>query len=69
MHYELSNHLGNVLAVVSDRKVPTTANPTGLGAVDHYDADVVQYTDYYPFGMQMPERFSADNDYRYEFYG
>ncbi|MDR1730050.1 MAG: hypothetical protein LBR52_05245 [Prevotellaceae bacterium] len=55
--YELSNHLGNVLAVVSDKK---KADGT---------ADVKAVYDYYPFGMQMPGRFSFDpaNAYRYGF--
>ena len=32
-------------------------------------ADVVSYSDYYPFGMQMPNRNGSSGDYRYEFYG
>jgi RHS repeat-associated protein len=54
--YELSNHLGNVLAVVSDKK---KADGT---------ADVVAVYDYYPFGMTMPGR-SLSGDYRYGFGG
>ena len=38
--YELTNHLGNVLAVVSDRKIAVEdqGNP---GTVEYYEADVV----------------------------
>jgi len=39
------------------------------GIVDHYVADVVSYSDYYPFGMQMPGRHGSSADYRYGFNG
>ena len=35
--YELSNHLGNVLATISDKKIPI-ANGANI---DHYEADIV----------------------------
>jgi len=41
--YELSNHLGNVLSVVSDKKIP---NFTG-GSLNYFNADVLAYNDYY----------------------
>lgn len=47
--YELSNHLGNVLATIGDKK---SWNST-LGA---FEAEVKGVSDYYPFGMLMPER-------------
>jgi len=50
--YELTNHLGNVLATISDKKKPVYAG----GLVSYYDADVTTAQDYYPFGMQMPGR-------------
>ncbi|MBC9813987.1 hypothetical protein H9Y05_16040 [Crocinitomicaceae bacterium CZZ-1] len=34
-----------------------------------YTADVVQQTDYYPYGMVMPNRNGSDNSYRYGFQG
>ena len=53
--YELTNHLGNVMAVISD--APSDgALPT-----------VESLTDYYPFGMAMPGR--SYNAYRYGFNG
>jgi RHS repeat-associated protein len=68
--YELGNHLGNVLTVVSDRKlaVPTTGNPN---LVDHYVADILSSNDYYPFGMGMSARkyVSPSGVYRYGFNG
>jgi RHS repeat-associated protein len=33
----------------------------------YYTADVVQQTDYYPYGMVMPNRNGSDNSYRYGF--
>src|SRR5690606_22386075 len=51
--YELSNHLGNVLATVSDRRVSGTCTDS---IVDFYDADILSVSDYYPFGMGMEGR-------------
>jgi RHS repeat-associated protein len=66
--FELSNHLGNVLVTVSDKKLAVSANGT---TVDYYNADVVTANDYYPFGSQMPGRkYSQPNaGYRYGFNG
>nr|MBK9652955.1 hypothetical protein [Bacteroidota bacterium] len=56
-NYELSNHLGNVTTVISDRKIPRSVLGTNI---DFYMPDIVSATDYYPFGMTMQERtFSA----------
>lgn len=56
VHYELSNHLGNVLATVSDYKSVVS---TGVGL--HYEAVVLTATDYDPFGMVMNHRtFNGD---------
>ena len=57
--YELNNHLSNVLAVISDKKIPN-----GDGT---YRADIVAAYDYYPFGAIMPSRSYKSNDYRYAF--
>ncbi len=58
--YELSNHLGNVLSVVSDRK---------LFKNDTFVPDVLSYNDYYPFGMLLPNRHGQSDFYRYGFNG
>ncbi|WP_281635418.1 RHS repeat-associated core domain-containing protein [Flavobacterium marginilacus] len=58
--YELSNHLGNVLSVISDRS---------LFSQDHFTADVLSYSDYYPFGMLVPNRHGSTPAYRYGFQG
>ena len=55
--YEVSNHLGNVLAVVSDKNI-------GSGV-----AEVLSASDYYPFGMLMPGRKYNGVGYRYGFNG
>lgn len=55
--YELNNHLGNVIAVVSDKNV-------GSGS-----AEVLSASDYYPFGMLMPGRKFSSGNYRYGFNG
>jgi RHS repeat-associated protein len=64
--YELSNHLGNVLVTVSDRKLAEgTEGSTATG----YRAEVLFASDYYPFGMQMPGREFSAEEYRYGFQG
>jgi RHS repeat-associated protein len=50
--YELSNHLGNVLSVISDKVIP---HPSG-GSVAYYKADILQAMDYSPFGVILEGR-------------
>lgn len=65
--YELSNHLGNVMATLSDKKIAVSLNST---SVDHYDSEVLSQNDYYPFGMMMNERkYALGDGYRYGFNG
>jgi RHS repeat-associated protein len=64
--YELSNHLGNVLATITDQKMPVN---DGSGNVAYWEPKVVSYSDYYPFGMKMNGRFGSDEDYRFGFQG
>ena len=65
--FELSNHLGNVLATVSDRKLAVDSNNDGV--VDYYNAEVVTANDYYPFGMVLNDRKydQINGVYRYGF--
>jgi len=66
--YELTDHRGNVMTVVSDRKNGVDENSDGL--VEYYNADVVSAVDYSPFGSQMPGRtYSVEDKYRYGFNG
>lgn len=66
--YELTNHLGNVLTTISDRKSLT--NLTN-GSFSNLVAEVASATDYYPGGMIMPERqyLYSDTTYRYKHQG
>jgi RHS repeat-associated protein len=64
--YELSNHLGNVVAVISDRKIAVDVGNNGT--IDYYEAEVLSQNDYYPFGMTMPGR-KFNGGYRYGFNG
>lgn len=61
--YELTDHLGNVAVMLSDRKI---ASPAGLLA---NKAEVKVYNSYYPFGMAMPGLQYKPDDYRYGFNG
>ena len=65
-HREETNHLGNVLAVVSDRKIGV-ADQGNPGTVEYYEAHVVSAQDYYPFGMIMPGRSFSAGEYRFGF--
>jgi len=65
--YVKENHLGNVLSVVSDRKLGVDNNSDNI--VDFYLADVTSATDYYAFGSSMPGRSFNSPDYRYGFNG
>jgi len=64
--YELANHLGNVLATITDRKLPVTS---GSGGSLTYIADLLSAQDYYAFGMEMPGRNASSGAYRYGFGG
>jgi len=63
--YELSNHLGNVLAVVSDRKLQVQGGSSAKGY--DFESDIWQVHDYYPFGMVMPGRDFSAQGYRFGF--
>ena len=56
-YYELTNRLGNVMAVISD-EASTAAEPT-----------VVSLSDYYPYGMAEPGRSWNAGDYRFGYTG
>ncbi|MDL2327009.1 hypothetical protein LJC67_08015, partial [Bacteroidales bacterium OttesenSCG-928-A14] len=63
--FELTDHLGNVTAVISDRK---TVERYSAGFIE-YSAVLHSYTDYYPFGYPIAERSSNGTDYRFGFNG
>ena len=64
---ELSNHLGNVLATISDRRYGVSSNGS---TIDHFNPVVLDANDYYPFGSLEPGRtYDASTFYRYGFNG
>jgi len=62
-------HLGNVLNVVTDRKLAVDSDNNG--SIDYFTADVVSYSDYLPFGQLMPKRngYETSSSYRQGFNG
>jgi RHS repeat-associated protein len=65
--YELDNHLGNVLTVVSDNKIPVLN--TGNTSIVTYTPNIISSSDYYPFGSPMYNRNYSSDRYRYGFNG
>jgi len=59
--YEFSNHLGNVLAVVSDNKFKESSG--------NYAAHIISERDYYAFGKTMQGRNFQSTAYCYGFNG
>ena len=59
--YELTNHLGTMQALVSDRKIPTASG--------NFTADILNASDYYPFGMLMPDRQVSNRQHPFGFQG
>jgi RHS repeat-associated protein len=65
IRYEMSNHLGNVLTVVSDKKLAVCQNNT----FQYYTAEVISATDYSPFGAPLAGRTFSSESYRFRFNG
>jgi RHS repeat-associated protein len=64
--YEITNHLGNVMATISDVKTPVDLAP--YGSTDYFIANTKTQQDYYPFGMPIPGRsFSASSGEMYKY--
>ena len=70
--YELTNHLGNVMATISDKRLQHSTDGT---AIDYFDADVQSAQEYYAFGSIIPGRTylspvgGVGGGYRYGFNG
>ncbi len=68
--FEISNHLGNVMLTVTDKRLPqpTSGNPSLIAS---YKADIATSVDYSPFGMSLPGRIYNNHwqKYRYGFNG
>ncbi len=52
--YEFTNHLGNVLTVFNDLKIPQDTDNNNL--VDNYLVGIVRSVDYSPFGVELDGR-------------
>jgi len=66
--YELTNHLGNVLVTLSDRKKELLNG----AFIDKFRPVVKSANDYYPFGLQVADRsfaLTGAGAYRYGFNG
>ena len=66
--YEFTNHLGNVLATITDRKIAHETTP-GSGVIGYYTADISSSQDYYPGGMLQPGRNFNSNSYNHGYQG
>jgi RHS repeat-associated protein len=66
-YYEFSNHLGNVLTVYSDVKIPLDADANSV--VDGYGVPIRNIADYSPFGVQLDGRTIQGDFYRRGFNG
>ena len=64
--YEVTNHLGNVLATVSDRRERTL---DGNGVVSGFGAVIKSTSDYWPFGSELEGRQFDANRYKFGFGG
>ncbi len=67
--YELTNHLGNVLVTVSDKKLAVDTT-TILNVAQYYMPEIINSEDFYPFGFEEPGRtyrILRDSLYRYGF--
>jgi len=62
--YEIADHLGNVRGVVSDSK-----DATYVGGSWAYTAELLSYHNYYPFGLEQPNRTYKGGGYRFGFQG
>ncbi|MGN6568048.1 MAG: hypothetical protein ACTHJ0_08855, partial [Flavipsychrobacter sp.] len=56
--YEITDHLGDVLATLSDKR--RGIDPGHTGNITNYVPSPVALYDYYPFGMLMPGRYVYD---------
>lgn len=67
-----ASNSGPGMFVLSNVQVTGAGDPLGTltdESITMFLPDVVSYSDYYPFGMQMPGRKGAVTDYRYAFNG
>lgn len=62
--FELSNHLGNVMTTIQDRKLAKNSG----SVVDYFQPYITTVSEYYAFGNEMAKRsFKVNRSYRYGF--
>lgn len=60
-----TDHLGNVMAVISDRKIGVDTDSDGY--VNYYAPEIIAVYDYYPYGYPIRERcFSREENFTSE---
>ena len=64
-NFYLENHLGNVLATISDKKIPRFSS----GVLTGYQPDIISSTDFGPFGYELEGRNFNSKATRYGFNG
>lgn len=64
--YELTDARGNVMTVITDRKMPHSSNGT---VIDYYEPDILAAADYAPFGSPLSGRIYQPGNYRYGYNG
>ncbi|MEA1980490.1 MAG: hypothetical protein U9N54_05910 [candidate division Zixibacteria bacterium] len=67
LEHKQSEHLGNVLSTVTDRKLPIDLSANQQ--VDYFNADIAGANDFYPFGMMQVNRGYSLAEYRFGFGG
>jgi RHS repeat-associated protein len=71
--FELTNHLGNVSTVISDRRTAVfTTGSSGQPVLSYYLAEVVSSTEYWPFGSAQQtytNTLYAQSKYRFGYQG
>lgn len=66
--YERGNHLGNVLTVLSDRKIAVVLGTNTT--IDHFTSEILTANDYYSFGFEIKNRaVNSGTSYVYGFNG
>ncbi|HRE75623.1 MAG TPA: RHS repeat-associated core domain-containing protein [Flavobacteriales bacterium] len=66
-NYEIPNHIGNVITVISDKLIPVDDENDGL--VNRYKVELISSQDYSPFGAVLENRNFNSSQYRYSFNG
>jgi hypothetical protein len=64
--YEMVNHLGNVLVVISDKRTAVCDQEL---SVSYFEAEVLMATDYYSFGWEMRTWTSDSAEYGFGYQG